>query len=112
MVVDEIVLVDDASTDETVALAHKLGLEPIRHDRNLGYGGDQKTCYRRALELRADIIIMVHPDYQYTPLLVPAMASMTAYGVYDFVLGSRILAQDTVAGGMPRHKTVLSSATA
>jgi glycosyltransferase involved in cell wall biosynthesis len=103
-IVDEIVLVDDASTDQTVALAHKLGLEPIRHERNLGYGGNQKTCYRRALELRADIIVMVHPDYQYTPLLVPAMASMIAYGVYDFVLGSRILAQDTVASGMPRHK--------
>jgi glycosyltransferase involved in cell wall biosynthesis len=105
-VVDELVLVDDASTDQTAALAHKLGLEPIRHERNLGYGGNQKTCYRRALELRADIIVMVHPDYQYTPLLVPAMASMIAYGVYDFVLGSRILAQDTVAGGMPRHKFV------
>jgi glycosyltransferase involved in cell wall biosynthesis len=105
-IVDEIVLVDDASTDQTAALAHKLGLEPIRHERNLGYGGNQKTCYRRALELRADIIVMVHPDYQYTPLLVPAMASMIAYGVYDFVLGSRILAQDTVAGGMPRHKFV------
>jgi glycosyltransferase involved in cell wall biosynthesis len=103
-IVDEIVLVDDASTDETAALAHKLGLEPIRHERNLGYGGNQKTCYRRALELRADIIVMVHPDYQYTPLLVPAMASMIAYGVYDFVLGSRILAQDTVASGMPRYK--------
>jgi glycosyltransferase involved in cell wall biosynthesis len=103
-IVDEIVLVDDASTDQTAALAHKLGLEPIRHERNLGYGGNQKTCYRRALELRADIIVMVHPDYQYTPLLVPAMASMIAYGVYDFVLGSRILAQDTVAGGMPRYK--------
>jgi glycosyltransferase involved in cell wall biosynthesis len=103
-IVDEIVLVDDASTDQTVALARRLGLEPIRHERNLGYGGNQKTCYRRALELRADIIVMVHPDYQYTPLLVPAMASMIAYGVYDFVLGSRILAQDTVARGMPRHK--------
>ena len=105
-IVDEIVLVDDASTDQTAALARRLGLEPIRHDRNRGYGGNQKTCYRRALELRADIIVMVHPDYQYTPLLVPAMASMIAYGVYDFVLGSRILAQDTVAGGMPRHKFV------
>lgn len=103
-IVDEIVLVDDASTDQTVALARKLGLEPIRHERNLGYGGNQKTCYRQALELRADIIVMVHPDYQYTPLLVPAMASMIAYGVYDFVLGSRILAQNTVARGMPRHK--------
>jgi glycosyltransferase involved in cell wall biosynthesis len=105
-IVDEIVLVDDASTDQTATLARKLGLEPIRHERNLGYGGNQKTCYRRALELRADIIVMVHPDYQYTPLLVPAMASMIAYGVYDFVLGSRILAQDTIAGGMPRHKFV------
>jgi glycosyltransferase involved in cell wall biosynthesis len=103
-IVDEIVLVDDASTDQTVALARKLGLEPIRHERNLGYGGNQKTCYRQALELHADIIVMVHPDYQYTPLLVPAMASMIAYGVYDFVLGSRILAQNTVARGMPRHK--------
>ena len=103
-IVDEIVLVDDASTDQTAALGRRLGLEPIRHERNLGYGGNQKTCYRRALELRADIIVMVHPDYQYTPLLVPAMASMIAYGVYDFVLGSRILAQDTVASGMPRHK--------
>jgi glycosyltransferase involved in cell wall biosynthesis len=103
-VIDEIVLVDDASTDQTIALARRLGLEPIRHERNLGYGGNQKTCYRRALELRADIIVMVHPDYQYTPLLVPAMASMIAYGVYDLVLGSRILAQDTVARGMPRHK--------
>src|SRR5215475_10847280 len=105
-IVDEIVLVDDASTDHTVALGRKLGLEPIRHERNLGYGGNQKTCYRRALELRADIIVMVHPDYQYTPLLVPAMASMIAYGVYDFVLGSRILAQDSVARGMPRYKYV------
>jgi glycosyltransferase involved in cell wall biosynthesis len=103
-VVDEVVIVDDASTDQTIALARRLGLEPIRHERNLGYGGNQKTCYRRALELGADIIVMVHPDYQYTPLLVPAMASMIAYGVYDFVLGSRILAQDTIASGMPRHK--------
>jgi glycosyltransferase involved in cell wall biosynthesis len=105
-IIDDIVLVDDASTDQTLALAHRLGLEPIRHERNLGYGGNQKTCYRRALELGADIIVMVHPDYQYTPLLVPAMASMIAYGTYDLVLGSRILAQDTVARGMPRHKYV------
>ncbi len=102
--VDEVVLVDDASTDETVALAGRLGLEPISHERNLGYGGNQKTCYRRALELGADIIVMVHPDYQYSPLLVPAMASMIAYGEYDLVLGSRILAQSPVARGMPRYK--------
>jgi glycosyltransferase involved in cell wall biosynthesis len=105
-VVDEVVLVDDASTDETVALARQLGLEPISHERNLGYGGNQKTCYRRALDLGADIIVMVHPDYQYSPLLVPAMASMIAYGEYDLVLGSRILAQSPVARGMPRYKYV------
>ncbi len=105
-VVDEVVLVDDASTDQTSLLARRLGLEPICHEHNLGYGGNQKTCYRRALELGADIIVMVHPDYQYTPRLVPAMASMIAYGEYDFVLGSRILAQDAVAGGMPRHKFI------
>jgi glycosyltransferase involved in cell wall biosynthesis len=105
-VVDEVVLVDDASTDETVALAGRLGLEPISHERNLGYGGNQKTCYRRALELGADIVVMVHPDYQYSPLLVPAMASMIAYGEYDLVLGSRILAQSPIARGMPRYKYV------
>jgi glycosyltransferase involved in cell wall biosynthesis len=105
-VIDEIVLVDDASTDQTVTLARDLGLEPIRHELNLGYGGNQKTCYRRVLELGADIIVMVHPDYQYSPLLVPAMASMIAYGEYDLVLGSRILAQNSVARGMPRYKYV------
>jgi glycosyltransferase involved in cell wall biosynthesis len=105
-IVDDLVLVDDASTDQTIALARKIGMDPIRHDRNLGYGGNQKTCYRRALELGADIIVMVHPDYQYTPRLVPAMASMIAYGTYDFVLGSRILAQNPAANGMPRYKYV------
>jgi glycosyltransferase involved in cell wall biosynthesis len=103
-VIDEVVLVDDASTDGTVELAHALGLEPIRHESNLGYGGNQKTCYRQVLELGADVIVMVHPDYQYSPRLVPAMASMIAYGDYDLVLGSRILAQDSVARGMPRYK--------
>src|SRR5271169_769053 len=105
-VIDEIVLVDDASTDQTVALACELGLEPILHDVNLGYGANQKTCYRRAIERGADIVVMVHPDYQYSPLLVPAMASMIAYGEYDMVLGSRILAQNSVARGMPRYKYV------
>jgi glycosyltransferase involved in cell wall biosynthesis len=105
-VIDEIVLVDDASTDRTVTLARELGLEPIRHELNRGYGGNQKTCYRQVLELGADIIVMVHPDYQYSPLLVPAMASMIAYGEYDLVLGSRILAQNSVARGMPRYKYV------
>lgn len=103
-VVDEVVLVDDASADETITLARELGLDPIRHEQNLGYGGNQKTCYRRALELGAEIIVMVHPDYQYSPLLVPAMASMIAYGEYDMILGSRILAQNSVARGMPRYK--------
>ncbi|MGH3266943.1 MAG: glycosyltransferase family 2 protein [Trebonia sp.] len=105
-VVDDIVIVDDASSDQTVPVARQIGLEPIVHDANKGYGGNQKTCYRSALGLGADIIVMVHPDYQYSPLLVPAMASMIAYGEYDMVLGSRILAQNTIAGGMPRYKYV------
>jgi len=105
-VIDEVVLVDDASRDGTVPLARKLGLAPIVHDVNKGYGGNQKTCYRSALGLGADVIVMVHPDYQYSPLLVPAMAAMIAYGEYDMVLGSRILAQDAVARGMPRYKYV------
>jgi glycosyltransferase involved in cell wall biosynthesis len=104
--IDEVVLVDDASSDETVSVARKLGLEPIRHEVNKGYGGNQKTCYRRALELGADVIVMVHPDYQYSPKLVVAMASMIAYGEYDMVMGSRILAQNSVARGMPRYKYV------
>jgi glycosyltransferase involved in cell wall biosynthesis len=103
-VVDDVVLVDDASTDQTVALARQLGMDPIRHERNLGYGGNQKTCYQQALQLGADIIVMVHPDYQYSPKLVPAMAAMIAYGEYDLILGSRILAQNPVARGMPRYK--------
>jgi glycosyltransferase involved in cell wall biosynthesis len=105
-VIDEVVLVDDASTDQTIALARELGLDPISHEHNLGYGGNQKTCYRRALELGADIVVMVHPDYQYSPLLVPAMAAMIAYGEYDMILGSRILAQNSIARGMPRYKYV------
>src|SRR5579859_3216480 len=105
-IVDDLVLVDDASTDQTVPLARHLGLDPIRHDVNKGYGGNQKTCYRRALQLGADIVVMVHPDYQYSPRLVPAMAAMIAYGEYDMVLGSRILAQNSVARGMPRYKYI------
>jgi glycosyltransferase involved in cell wall biosynthesis len=105
-VIDDVVLVDDGSTDRTVPLARELGLEPIVHEINTGYGGNQKTCYRNAIDLGADVIVMVHPDYQYSPLLVPAMASMIAYGEYDMVLGSRILAQNSVARGMPRYKYV------
>ena len=109
-IVDDVLLVDDASTDETIEQAERLGLDPIRHDQNRGYGGNQKTCYKAALDLGADIVVMLHPDYQYSPLLVPAMAAMIAYGEYDIVLGSRILAQDSVARGMPRYKFVANRA--
>lgn len=104
-IVDDIVLVDDRSRDATVALARSLpGVTVHVHDRNLGYGGNQKTCYRLALEKGADIIIMVHPDYQYTPKLIPAMASMIANGLHDFVVGSRILGGFALKGGMPWWK--------
>jgi glycosyltransferase involved in cell wall biosynthesis len=109
-VIDELILVDDASTDNTTAAAAELGLTTVRHVTNLGYGANQKTCYRSALDLGADIIVMVHPDYQYSPRLVPAMAAMIAYGEYDLVLGSRILAQNSVARGMPRYKYVANRA--
>jgi glycosyltransferase involved in cell wall biosynthesis len=102
--VDEIILVDDHSSDETVALARKLGLSVEVHIKNYGYGGNQKTCYARALAAGADIVVMIHPDYQYSPLLVTPMAGMVAYGVYDLVLGSRILGGNTVRGGMPLYK--------
>jgi glycosyltransferase involved in cell wall biosynthesis len=105
-IIDDVVLVDDASSDQTVPLARQIGLAPIVHDSNKGYGGNQKTCYKNALDMGADVIIMVHPDYQYSPLLVPAMAAMIAYGEYDMVLGSRILAQHTVSRGMPVYKYV------
>jgi glycosyltransferase involved in cell wall biosynthesis len=103
-IVDEILLVDDASPDNTVAVAKELGLRVIVHEKNLGYGGNQKTCYREALKLGADIVVMVHPDYQYDPRLVGALASMIASGVYDVVLASRILGKTARAGGMPMHK--------
>jgi len=103
-VVDEVLIVDDASTDATVSVAKGLGLEPIVHDSNRGYGGNQKTCYAAALDRGADVVVMVHPDYQYSPRLVVPMAGMIAYGEYDFVLGSRILSQNAVRGGMPRYK--------
>jgi glycosyltransferase involved in cell wall biosynthesis len=109
-IVDDLLLVDDASTDGTVEEARHLRLEPIRHQRNLGYGANQKTCYNAALDAGADIVVMVHPDYQYSPRLVPAMAAMIAYDQYDFVLASRILAQDSVARGMPRYKFVANRA--
>lgn len=105
-VVDTILLVDDASADHIPELAGKLGLEVRVHPSNRGYGGNQKTCHESALQLGADIVVMVHPDYQYSPLLVPAMAAMIAYDQYDMVLGSRILAQSTRDGGMPMYKYV------
>lgn len=104
--VDQVVLVDDGSSDHTVDLARELGLVVHVHPRNRGYGGNQKTCYRLALELGAEIVVMVHPDYQYSPRLVGAMASMVASGHYDLVLGSRILGGRSLAGGMPLYKYV------
>lgn len=105
-VVDEVILVDDASTDGTVAVARDLGIEPAIHTNNKGYGANQKTCYSLALERGADVVVMLHPDYQYSPRLVIPMAGMIAYDVYDMVLGSRILAQNALDGGMPRYKYV------
>ncbi|MBX7182461.1 MAG: glycosyltransferase family 2 protein [Bacteroidia bacterium] len=108
-IVDEIVLVDDHSKDGTSALAKSLGVHHvIRHDRNKGYGGNQKTCYNKALELNADIVIMLHPDYQYTPLLITAMSSIIANGLYPVVLGSRILGKGALKGGMPMYKYIFN----
>jgi len=105
-IVDERILVDDASRDDTAAIAARLGLSTFVHDTNYGYGRNQTTCYREALKAGADVVVMVHPDYQYTPLLVTAMASMIAYGVYDVVIGSRILGGTARSGGMPLYKYV------
>ncbi len=105
-IVDEILLVDDASSDETVDLASRLGLTVFRHEQNFGYGRNQKTCYREALQHDADIVIMVHPDYQYSPNLIVPMAGMIAYGEYDVVMGSRILGNGAIEGGMPRYKYI------
>ena len=103
--VDDIVLVDDASQDATAELAKELGIQHVLvHERNRGYGGNQKSCYRKALELGADIVVMIHPDYQYTPKLLNALISMVASGVYDAVFASRILGKGALQGGMPRYK--------
>ena len=104
--VDIRILVDDHSADATVEIAKRLGLQLFVHDQNYGYGRNQQTCYREALAAGADVVIMVHPDYQYTPLLVTAMASMVSYGVYDVVLGSRIIGGTALRGGMPFYKYV------
>lgn len=103
--VDEVVLVDDASTDETVKLATRLGIKHIlRHEKNKGYGANQKTCYAKALSLDADIIILLHPDYQYNPRLIPSMAYLLANDIYPVVLGSRILGNGALKNGMPLYK--------
>jgi len=106
-IVDVVILVDDHSRDNTSELAHSLGIaHVIRHDANRGYGGNQKTCYAKALEIGADIVIMVHPDYQYTPTLIPSMAWMIANDVYPVVLASRILGNGALKGGMPLYKYI------
>ncbi len=104
--VDEVILVDDASRDDTAEVARRLGIRTIVHEQNTGYGGNQKTCYRAALEHGADIVVMLHPDYQYTPKLITAMAAMIAFGEFDAVLASRILGVGALKGGMPLYKYV------
>jgi glycosyltransferase involved in cell wall biosynthesis len=106
--VDIKILVDDSSKDRTAVLSRELGVQTFVHDANYGYGRNQQTCYREALAAGADIVVMVHPDYQYTPLLVPAMAGMVASGVYDMVLASRILGRGALKGGMPLYKYVFN----
>lgn len=105
-VVDECILVDDHSSDDTADVARRLGIIVEVHPQNRGYGGNQKTCYAKALKHGADVIVMLHPDYQYTPLLVTPLATMIAYGVYDVALGSRILGGGALRGGMPLYKYV------
>ncbi len=104
--VDDVVVTDDASDDDTVSVARRLGLRTLVHDRNRGYGGNQKTCYTEALRLGADLVVMLHPDYQYTPKLLPAMIGLCADGPFDVVLGSRVLGGRALSGGMPLYKYV------
>lgn len=106
-IVDHVILVDDLSKDDTIEVGEKLGIEHIvRHEKNLGYGGNQKSCYNRAVELDSDIIVMLHPDYQYTPKLIHSMSYLIANDVYDVVLGSRILGKGALKGGMPVYKYI------
>ena len=110
-IVDQVILVDDFGTDKTTDLAKSLGIHHvIRHQKNMGYGGNQKTCYNKALEIGADIIVMLHPDYQYTPKLIESMAYLIANDVYPVVLGSRILGKGALKGGMPIYKYVANRA--
>ena len=105
--VDEVVICDDASSDDTFQLAHELGIDHvIRHDQNRGYGANQKSLYNKAIELDADIVVMLHPDYQYTPKLIPSMVNILGEGLYDVVLGSRILGNGALKGGMPLYKYI------
>lgn len=104
--IDDIILVDDASTDQTSQKGKELGLYTVIHEQNIGYGGNQKTCYSHALRRGADVVVMLHPDYQYTPKLLVAMSSLIASGQYDIVLGSRILSEGALKGGMPFYKYV------
>lgn len=109
--IDQVILVDDQSKDETVTLARELGIETvIEHAKNLGYGGNQKTCYAQALAQGADVVVMLHPDYQYTPRLLVALASMVAFGEYDVALGSRMLGGGALRGGMPMYKFISNRA--
>lgn len=104
-IVDDVILVDDASKDNTSELGREIGIKHvIKHDKNKGYGGNQKTCYNKAKEIGADIVVMLHPDYQYTPMLIHAMAGIIAYDVYPVAFGSRILGKGALKGGMPMYK--------
>jgi glycosyltransferase involved in cell wall biosynthesis len=105
-VVDDVIMVDDASTDDTVNVAKKLNISTFIHKKNLGYGGNQKTCYEEALKREADVVIMLHPDYQYEPKLIGALASLIAIGQYDLVLASRIISGESLKGGMPLYKYI------
>jgi glycosyltransferase involved in cell wall biosynthesis len=108
-IVDDVILVDDRSTDKTVEVAQNIGIKHIiSHEKNQGYGGNQKSCYRKALELNADIIVMLHPDYQYTPLLIASMCHLIANDVYPVVFGSRILGKGALLGGMPIYKYIFN----
>lgn len=109
-IVDEVILVDDKSRDHTINVAARLGLLTVQHENNKGYGGNQKTCYETALKRGADIVVMLHPDYQYTPKLITSMTSLIAEGLFDCVLGSRILGIGAVRGGMPRYKYIANRA--
>ena len=106
-IVDHVILVDDASSDETAKIARDLGIHHIiRHEENKGYGGNQKTCYNKALEIGSDIVVMLHPDYQYTPLLLPSICHLIANGLYPVVIASRILGKGAIKGGMPLYKYI------